>query len=391
MEREALRAQFLQSQKMEVVGQLAGGIAHDFNNIMTAILGCARFLKEDIDAGKGRIEDIEEIIASANRAADLTKNLLSLSRRQVLRSVVVSLDTVIAEMEKMLRRIMREDIELLIRLESGLRHVKVDPGQIEQVILNLVINARDAMPKGGRLTIKTVGVLLDGEYCRRYAGVRPGDYVMLQIGDTGIGMDKVTQEKIFEPFFTTKSPGKGTGLGLSTADSIIRQSAGHITLESEPGRGSTFCLYFPVVAQTAVIPFAGRQDRDRRRGSETVLVIEDENVVRSVIKRILEKFGYTVLEAGTAQDAALLVQKHKGSINLVLSDVVLPDSDGLELFERLAPELDGVKVIFMSGYPGSASIRREAIGGGLNYIHKPFTPEALIDKVRDTLDAPPGD
>jgi PAS domain S-box-containing protein len=383
-ERAKLEKQLLQSQKMEAVGQLAGGIAHDFNNLLMVINGYSSFVLNALDSGNPARRDVEEIRKAGERAATLTRQLLAFSRRQVLQPKILNLNTVVAEMDRMLRRVIGEDIELVTVIEPNLGSVRADPGQIEQVIVNLAINARDAMPGGGKLTIETTNVDLDADYVKRHIPVTPGSYVMLAVTDTGIGMEEETQSHIFEPFFTTKERGKGTGLGLATVYGIVKQSDGYIWVYSEAGHGTTFKIYFPQVEQ-APQSIRDTVHDDSLQGCETILVVEDEQAVRELVRRILEGKGYTVLAASNGEEALLFCNQHKGSIHLLITDVVMPGVGGHELTGRLANLRPEMKVLYMSGYTDNAIVRHGLVRPGAAFLSKPITPDALIRKVRDVL------
>ncbi|HET7321654.1 MAG TPA: ATP-binding protein, partial [Longimicrobiaceae bacterium] len=371
-ERKQLEEQLVQSQKMEAVGRLAGGVAHDFNNLLTAIKGHLEFLLEGLPAGSDAREDAEGIGDAADRAAQLTRQLLALSRRQVLQPRVLDLNQTVQEMEKMLHRVIGEDISLSSHTEPALGHVEADPGQLTQVLLNLVVNSRDAMPQGGQLTISTANVELDDEYVRGKVRVEPGGYVMLAVSDTGTGMDAETRARIFEPFFTTKEMGKGTGLGLSTVYGIVQQSGGHVWVYSEPGHGTTFKIYLPRV--DAPLSTDAAPEAAMATGRETVLLAEDDPAVRVLARRGLEHAGYRVLEADGGEAALALAEEHDGPIHLLLSDVVMPGIGGRELAERLQERREGVAVLFMSGYTDDAILRHGMLNEGTPFLEKPFTP-----------------
>jgi two-component system cell cycle sensor histidine kinase/response regulator CckA len=382
--------QLRQSQKLEAIGRLAAGIAHDFNNVLTVILGrCAR-------AGKGLDDqapiarDIAEIQSCANRAVALTRQLLAFGRKQPLLPMSLDLNRVVSNLEQMLRRLIGEDVLLSTVLADGLGYVKADPGQIEQVLMNLAVNARDAMPRGGRLTIETAGVDLDPEYARNHVGVTPGPHVMLAVSDTGCGMDAETKKRIFEPFFTTKEKGRGTGLGLSTVYGIVKQSGGHIWLYSEVGQGTTYKIYFPRAAP-ATGEAVARQSQPvapARGGSETILIAEDEAPLRLLVGAILEEAGYRVLIAANGHDAIRLCQNHPGPIELLISDVVMPHMGGKQLSAELKDRRPGIKILFASGYTDNVVIHHEILSPGVAFIQKPFTPNELLAKVRTILDGP---
>jgi len=384
-EYKQLQAQFLHAQKMEAIGRLAGGVAHDFNNMLTSIIGHADIMLMSLDKENDLREDIEEIKNSAERAASLTRQLLIFSRNQITQPIILDLNEEISNMENMLRRVLREDIELNIILEPELRSVKMDPLQVEQVIMNLVDNAKDAMPDGGKLTIETANVRLDSKYFLDHeVKKRPGNYVMLSISDDGIGMDKDIQAKIFDPFFTTKEG--GTGLGLSTVYGIIKQNGGYIWVYSEPKKGTTFKIYFPEVKEEVKLVEDKDMVKDSLLGSETVLVTEDEDAVRNLAIRILRRFGYKVLEACDGEDALRLSSEYKDPIDLLLTDVVMPGIDGKELAERMKNQRPGIKVLYMSGYTDSAIIRHGILEEKMNFLQKPFDPKTLARKVREVIE-----
>jgi PAS domain S-box-containing protein len=385
-ERLALSEQLRQSQKMEAVGRLAGGIAHDFNNLLTIITGYSELPIANLGQDDPLREALESIKKAASQAADLTRQLLAFSRRQVFEMKVCDLNTIIGNLEKMLRRILGEDVEMCALLAEDLGKVKTDPGQIEQVIFNLVVNARDAMPSGGKLTIETANTELNEDYAKTHVGVTPGRYVMLSISDTGVGMTPEVKARIFEPFFTTKEKGVGTGLGLSTVYGIIKQSEGGIWVYSEPGRGATFKIYFPRAHE---LPEGEERELGAEKptlGSETILIAEDEERVRRLVVETLRKQGYEVLDAGSGDEALQLSKNHKGTIHLALTDVVMPVMDGRELVERLMYFRPHIKVLYMSGYTDNAVIRHGILRHHVNYIQKPFTLYALLHKVRQVLD-----
>ena len=381
-----LEEQFRQSQKMEAVGQLAGGIAHDFNNLLTAILGNTQLLLRELPPGDSKRGDVEEIRKASERAASLTRQLLAYSRRQMLQPVVLDLNVVVAEMDKLLRRLIGEHIALVTVLAPDLGRVKADPNQLEQVIVNLAVNARDAMPEGGKLTIETANVDLDEGFAQAHLGSVPGAYAMLAVTDTGSGMDATVRAHLFEPFFTTKEVGKGTGLGLATVYGIVKQSDGYISVYSEPGHGSSFKIYLPRIA-TPARAAAGSQKGGPARGTETVLVVEDEPAVLSLSRRALEAQGYVVLAASDAAAALRVVERHGGMIHLLLTDVVMPGLSGRELADQLAGQRPGIRVLYMSGYPGDAVVQHGTLPTGSAFLQKPFSPDGLARKVRDVLDA----
>jgi len=374
--------QLRHAQKMEAIGALAGGVAHDFNNLLTVILSCAELMLIDIEVEDPRREDVEEIRRAGRRAADLTRQLLTFSRREVSHPRTLDLNDVVRGLEKMLARLLGENVKIAHELDPSVGTVLSDPGLVEQVLMNLAVNARDAMPEGGMLSIRTKNVDLTERFAAEHVGVEPGGYVMLSVTDNGMGMDVATQARIFEPFFTTKAIGKGTGLGLATVFGIVKQSAGHIVVTSEPGRGTTFAIYFPRTegVQASTVSDAPRSNSSRR-GSETILLVEDDDQVRAVARGILRRQGYTVLEAAGPGEA-LIVTERQPAIGLLLTDVVLPLMSGPELAVRLRAIRPEMKVIFMSGYSD------DIIGpssGGAPFLQKPITPEDLTRKVRDVL------
>ncbi|MCI0489110.1 MAG: PAS domain S-box protein [Blastocatellia bacterium] len=381
-----LEEQLAQSQKMEAIGRLAGGVAHDFNNLLTAILGYSQIVRNRLDPTNPLRSEIEEIEKAGNRAAALTNQLLAFSRRQVIQPKALNLNTVVADVEKMLRRLIGEDIELTLRLDQEIGYVKADLGQIEQIIVNLAVNARDAMPKGGRLAIETANVSLDEPYTDIHSQIPPGRYVRLAISDTGIGMDKETQLLIFDPFFTTKERGKGTGLGLSTVYGIMKQSDSHITLESEPGRGTAFKLFFPLVETSSEASKTARAKAESVKGSETILLVEDEEAVRKLARLVLEMNSYSILEASNADEAITLYELHKGAIQLIITDIVMPGKSGGELISSLKLPSSETKILYMSGYTPDAIASRGVLDADVPFLRKPFTPADLTSKVREALD-----
>jgi len=381
-----LEEQLRQSQKMEAVGQLAGGIAHDFNNLLTAILGSTQLLLQNMPSGDPRREDAEEVRHAGLRAAELTRQLLAFSRRQVLAPKVLELNAVVGNMDRMLRRLLGEDIELVTSLDPGAGAVNADPGQLEQVLLNLAVNARDAMPGGGRLSIETARLHLHEEHVERRHRLPPGDYACLVVTDTGVGMDDATQAHLFEPFFTTKEVGKGTGLGLATVYGIVKQSGGYIWVYSEPGRGTTVKVYLPRVPAATEAPVAPPPPKAVRGGHETVLLVEDAAPVRTLARRSLEACGYRVLDAADGPSALELSARHPSGIDLLVTDVVMPGMSGRELAERLAPERPEMKVLYTSGYTDDAMVRQGVLNAGVAFLQKPFVPDMLARKVREVLD-----
>jgi two-component system cell cycle sensor histidine kinase/response regulator CckA len=382
-----LEEQLLQSQKMEAVGRLAGGVAHDFNNILTAIQGYSEQARKRLDGDETAAEYIQEVEKAAGRAASLTRQLLAFSRKQALQPKVVDLNTIVAQMDKMLRRLIGEDIELVTRPGQDLGHVRVDPGQIEQVLMNLAVNARDAMPDGGQLTIETANVALDARYAQQHSDVAPGPYVLLTVTDTGVGMTAEVKARVFEPFFTTKGIGQGTGLGLATCFGIVKQSGGHLSVYSEPGKGTTFKIYLPRVEEPLDAASAPADSTGVRGGDETVLLVEDEPAVRELASLILSELGYRVLTASHGVDA-LRVAESCGAeaIDLLLTDVVMPEMGGKELTERLAARHRNLRVLFTSGYTAEAIARRGVLERGIAFLQKPYSSVALARKVREVLD-----
>lgn len=384
----ALEEQFRQSQKMEAIGRLAGGVAHDFNNLLTAITGYSQLALDLVKAGEPLHEFITEIQSAGDRAAKLTKQLLAFSRKQVLEQRVFDLNSVVSEMSKMLRRIIGEHILQLNKLAPGMGQIKADPGQLEQVILNLAVNAKDAMPHGGTLTIATSEVKLDQAYAAQYPGVAPGKYILLSVSDTGIGMSEEIRTHLFEPFFTTKLPGQGTGLGLSTVYGIVSQSGGHITVTSESGMGATFNVYFPRANEVV------RSERPTARaistlaGTETILLVEDEDIVRRLARNVLVSKGYTVLEASKGTSAVAFCNEYAGPIQLLLTDIVMPEMSGRELALYLKASKPAAKVIYMSGYAEEA-VAHHGVLDNTPFLPKPFSPNALLRKVREVLDEQP--
>jgi len=386
-ERKQLEEQFHQAQKMEAVGRLAGGVAHDFNNLLTAILGSADLVLDSLTAGVPEREEVEEIRKAAVRAADLTRQLLAFSRQQVIAPTVLNPNGVVANMDKLLRRLLGEDVELRTVLAPDLAAVKADPSQLEQIVLNLAVNARDAMPNGGKLTIETQNVELDQEYVRGHLSAQPGPYVMLAVSDTGVGMDAATQSRIFEPFFTTKEQGKGTGLGLATTYGIVKQSGGWIWVYSEPGHGTSFKIYLPRVAEAAAPAAPSPVPPLSVRGSETVLLVEDDEMIRKLVQKVLKANGYAVLVAASGRDAERVAEQHEGPIDLLMTDVVMPGLSGREVARRLSAARTGIRVLYLSGYTDDAIVHHGVLDPGVAFLQKPFTPAVLGRKVREVLDA----
>ncbi|HWP42714.1 MAG TPA: response regulator [Blastocatellia bacterium] len=386
--RKNLEEQLVQAQKMEAVGRLAGGIAHDFNNLLTAIIGYSQLVLSRLGESDPARKEVEQIQRAGERAAALTGQLLAFSRKQVMQPKVLDLNREITEMNRMVRRMIGEDIDLVLDLEPALGQVKADPGQIAQVIMNLAVNSRDAMPGGGKLIIETRNVRLEEEYVSRHLDVAPGDYVMLALSDSGVGMDEETLSHIFEPFFTTKEAGKGTGLGLSTVYGIVKQTGGHIWIYSEPGRGTTVKVYLPRVDEMAEVSSARAPFSAMPRGTETVLLVEDDRTLLTLACQVLEMSGYTVLNAASGEEAIELSKQHKGPIHLLLTDVVMPRMSGRELVEKLTSARPHTKVLYMSGYTDDSIVHHGVLEADMAYLQKPFTPDSLARKVREVLDAP---
>jgi two-component system cell cycle sensor histidine kinase/response regulator CckA len=390
---EALREserQRRQAQKMEAIGRLAGGIAHDFNNVLSVILSYGDMMLAEMKPDDRMRSDVEEIHRAGRRAADLTRQLLTFSRQQVLEPKVLDLNEVLLRMDRMLQRILGADVDLVSLPAPSLGRVRVDPTSIEQVIMNLVVNARDAMPTGGKLTLETGNVVLDETYARDHVDVQPGAYVMFAATDTGTGMDRATLARIFEPFFTTKEKGKGTGLGLSTVFGIVKQSSGSVWVYSEVGKGTSFKVYLPRVDAPVQASLSVPPSQATTRGNETILLVEDDDQVRTVAVGILRRNGYHVIEARSAGEALLHAERHSGVIHLLLTDVVMPYMSGPELARRLASASPDMKVVCMSGYTDESIVRHGVLEAPFAFIQKPLTPEALTRKVRDVLDAPGG-
>lgn len=387
-EQRELEAQLIQSQKMDAVGRLAGGVAHDFNNLLAVIQSYAELVRADIAEGDQKRDDLDEILAASRRAAALTKQLLAFSRKETVQPTTLHLNDVVGAIEKMLRRIIGEDIELVTELSPGLGFIKADSGQLDQVVLNLSINARDAMPDGGTLAIQTKNVSIGLDYVETHPNVEPGDFVRLSVTDSGIGMDAETQRRIFEPFFTTKEVDKGTGLGLTTVYGIVQQSGAHIRVHSEVGRGTAFEIDFPRLdaASSEAEPREPGLDTPVPRG--TVLVVEDDGAVRQVAVRILRAQGLTVLEAHRPSEARAVCAEHGAQIDLLLTDVIMPECSGPQLARDLASQHPNMRVLYMSGYPGGAAAKTSSFTAGESYLEKPFSPSALMEKVRAALAAP---
>ena len=385
-ERRVLERQLRMAQKMEAVGRLSGGIAHDFNNLLGVIIGYSQVLKRTLGASNPSFEHAEEIEKASQRAVSLTRQLLAFSRQQVLEPVILNLNSLVSEMEKMLPRLIGEDITLKFQLDPELGQVKADPGQIEQVLMNLAVNSRDAMPNGGQLTIETANVELDLAFTRQHPGSRPGRYVMLAVADTGSGIDPEIQSQIFEPFFTTKERDKGTGLGLATVYGVVKQSGGYIAVDSEMGKGARFSVYLPRIEQTVTALEIKAGTPADLRGSETILLVEDAEPLRKLAHMFLRDSGYNVLTAVDGADALEVARHEPRPIDLLLTDVVMPGINGRVLAERLAPMQPRMKVLYMSGYTDSFIAGHGVLESGTHLLHKPFTQESLARKVREVLD-----
>jgi PAS domain S-box-containing protein len=381
-----VEAQLRHAQKMEAIGRLAGSVAHDFNNLLSVILGYSSMLLSDLKPVDPIRADIDLIRMAGEKAAALTRQLLAFSRQQVLAPRVLDLNEVVQDSERMLRRLLGEDIDLVTLYDRQLSRVRVDPSQIDQVVMNLALNARDAMPTGGKLTIETKDVTLDASYAAEHLGVTPGPHVMLAVSDTGVGMDKETQSRIFEPFFTTKAVGKGTGLGLSTVFGVVQQSGGNIWVYSELNRGTTFKVYLPRAAGQSP-ELVEHVEPVTLKGTETILLVEDQDEVRRVAQEILMRHGYHVIAAQNAGEALLSCERHPRTIHLMLTDVVMPQMSGSELAQRLGTIRPEMKVIYMSGYTDNAIVHHGILDSGLPFVQKPLLPDVLARRVREVLDA----
>ncbi len=385
-DRKILEEQYRQAQKMEAVGKLAGGVAHDFNNLLTVIMGYSEIYLSSLRPEDPLRVPLAEIRKAGERATGLTRQLLAFSRKQVLQPVVLDLNGILAEMEKMLRRLIGEDIALNVLFGKDLWHVKADPGQMEQVLMNIVVNARDAMPLGGKLLLETNNIELDEDYTQAHTYAQPGDYVLLAISDTGHGMDAATKARIFEPFFTTKGPTKGTGLGLATVYGIVKQSGGCIEVYSEVGHGTTFKIYLPRDRSGNATASVSRKTQAVRGGSETILLVEDEEGIRTLAKTVLQRYGYTVIEAKNGGEALLFCENYTKPIALLVTDVVMPNLSGRQLAERLATRQPNMKVLYMSGYTDDAIVHHGILESGIPFLQKPFATDALARIVREVLD-----
>ena len=383
--RRQLEDQLRHAQKMETVGMLAGGVAHDFNNLLTIISGYSQLILNSLDPNDPNHYSAEQILKAGERAAALTQQLLAFSRRQVLQPRVLDLNKLVSGLSTMLRRLIGEDIDLKLVLRPDLGMVSADAGRIEQVLMNLVVNARDAMPKGGTLTIETANIFLDENYTSRHLAVKSGPYTQIAVSDNGGGMDEVTQARLFEPFFTTKASGRGTGLGLSTVFGIVKQSGGNLDVYSVPGHGTSVKVYLPRIDQPVLLAPEAKH-HGVTRGSETVLLVEDDEMVRHLVRESLVRAGYKVMDTSDPLEARRISDKHRGTIHLLITDVVMPKVSGRELAEELKGRRPAMKVLYMSGYTDNAIVNSGILHQEVAFLQKPFTPAALTQKVRDTLD-----
>jgi len=385
-QRRHLEEQLAHAQRMEAIGHLAGGVAHDFNNLLTVVTGYSELVLRRLSAESPVRQEIEQIKKAGERATTLTRQLLAFSRKQMLQPRVLDLNAVLSDVEHLLRRLIGENIQLTMVLGPDLKRVKADPGQMEQIIMNLAVNARDAMPQGGMLTVGTANVVLDDDYANQHVDVKPGQYVMLAVSDTGIGMDDHTRSHIFEPFFTTKVKGKGTGMGLSTVYGIVKQSGGYVWVYSEPNQGSTFKIYLPRIDDPIETQDAANLAEELSAGVETVLLVEDEEAVRSLVCKVLRASGYTVLESLNPADALRIAREHPDPIHLLLTDVVMPQMSGREVANQVIVLRPSTKVLFISGYTDDAIVHHGVLDPKTAFLHKPFSPDALARKVREVLD-----
>ena len=388
-QRQKLEDQLRQSQKMEAVGMLAGGVAHDFNNLLTIINGYTQLILNNLPGNDPNRHSAEQIMKAGERAAALTGQLLAFSRRQVLQPRVLDVNRLIGTLTTMLRRLIGEDVDLQLALGKDLGQVNADPGQLEQVLMNLVVNARDAMPHGGTLTIETANKDLDETYTRVQAGLKPGPYILIAVSDTGTGMDEGTKAHAFEPFFTTKGSGHGTGLGLSTVFGIVRQSGGAVDIYSAPGKGTSAKVYLPRIDQPETVETEAATFH-APKGSETILLAEDDEMVRNVVKETLVRHGYHVLDAEGAADAQRIADVHRGPVHLLITDVVMPKINGRDLADRLMKRRPNLKVLYMSGYTDGAVVNNRILRKDVAFLQKPFTPAALVAKVREVLEEAAG-
>jgi len=383
--RKQLEEQLLHAQKMEAVGRLAGGVAHDFNNMLTVISGYNRMILDELSPMDPLRGNAEEVLKAADRAAALTNQLLAFSRRQIMRPCVINVNKVIANTQKMLLRLIGEDIQLVLQPSLDVANIRADPSHIEQAIVNLAVNSRDAMPTGGRITIETANAHLDENYARTHLGVRPGNFVMIAVSDTGHGMDSETRRHIFEPFFTTKERGKGTGLGLATVYGMVKQSGGDIWVYSELGQGTTFKLYFPAVPDSETESGGDDGEQPKARGNETILVVEDEKAVRDLTVKMMQQVGYKVLAAASGAEAIEISRSFSGHIALLLTDVVMPNMSGRQLADVLLVARPGIRVLYLSGYTENTVVHHGVLDAGVDFLPKPFSREVLAKKVREIL------